>query len=146
MSETAFDRYENLRHAEGELDELVTDTIGGPDWWKDGAAGLPFPEWYFDPYDRSVELVGTKEGWEPTPEHLSGLEAGGICKVYVSYEGCKPDEYGKRAARMWYRDRVSGWEAGECSARVADEDTRGIVRKLKRELAAAQVLAALEAE
>jgi hypothetical protein len=132
---TLFDAYEEFLHAEYQLEEAVTEGIGGVDWWREGGCGLPFSDWWFDTYDRSVELAGTRAGWEPTEEHLEALRLAGILKVYVSYEGAEADAYGRDAAWMWFWHDGS-WKHGGCSARKTDQDKRGLVKGLLTQLSA----------
>lgn len=129
-------KFMESRHAEGELDSAVAEAFGGEEWWRPGAAGLPFDDWSYDWYDSSVELLGCSKGFCPSADALAALLVVGICRVYVSYQGVPADTYGtpeEPAAWVWYVGEGE-WKNGRCSARVVREHKTGLIRDLKQQI------------
>ena len=119
--ETAFDRYMKFMIAESELEDAVIEAFGG-------LGSLPFHNWWFDYYDRSVELSECAEDFIPLPEQLDKLREVGIAKAYVSYPSGR--------AACWYMR--NGWQSGPCLPKGCDSDRRGLVAKLYAKLAETQ--------
>lgn len=118
MSEpNAMDGLMTAQRYENEIEHGLIEAFGGLE-------ALWFDDWWFDTYDLSVELAGSKPGSEPTPEQLAALLALGIRSAFVSYTD--------GTARQWYY-RDGAWGNGQCSARDTDRGKVLLLRQADRE-------------
>lgn len=78
--------------AEADLDDLVYDMH-------------VCEGWFWDYYDYSLEMTGTKNGWLPSAEQWAAIGTAGFVKLYISYEDgsavvyAGPDKFGACSAR-----------------------------------------------
>jgi len=111
-SGTLMDRAAKADHIYHELDMELCKILGGWD-------AMPCKHFYFDDYDRSVELLGMRNGWKPTLEIMTALRALGIVTAWVTYED--------GSALVFSQGQLDG---GKCSPRTHERDSVGTIKLL----------------
>lgn len=71
-----FQAYYTLQNEEDQLETILIDKFP---WWV-------VDNYFFDPYDSSIEFKFVPESWAPTQDQLTALHNYGFQKLYVNYE------------------------------------------------------------
>lgn len=71
-----FQTYYLYQIQKDKLEDILMDNFP---WWA-------VDNYWFDPYDISIELKGVPESWAPADKHLKVLHDYGFQKLYVNYE------------------------------------------------------------